>query len=214
MTRLVLYIGDKNLSSWSLRPWLAMKQTGIPFKEEMIRLDRPESKGALRKQSPSGLVPCLVDDDVKVWESLAILEYLADSFPEKNLWPSDRAARAHARAISAEMHAGFSALRTVWPMNYSRTGLRHLTSGGVDRDISRILTIWTQALERFSGSGEFLYGDFSIADAMYAPVVSRFMTYGPIDAPPAAARYMDMMFSLPAMREWGEGAAAEAGEQQ
>lgn len=209
MSEITLYIGDKNLSSWSLRPWLVLRQAGIPFTEKMIRFGRPETRAEMLEQSPSGLVPCLVDGDIRVWDSLAIAEYLADRFPEKRLWPEDRAARAEARAISAEMHSGFSALRTVWPMNFARDGMRHIRPDAVRRDIARIADIWTGARTRHGAGGPFLFGRFSIADAMYAPVVSRFVTYGPVELPAAAAAWRDMMFALPAMKEWGEGAKAE-----
>jgi len=211
---ITLHIGDKNLSSWSLRPWLILKQAGIPFTENMIRFGRPETRAEMLRRSPTGLVPCLVDGEVSVWDSLAIAEYLAESFPEKGLWPSERPARAEARAISAEMHSGFSALRTVWPMNFARQGMRHIQPDAVRADIARIAEIWEGARrrwgERDQSGGPFLFGRFSIADAMYAPVVSRFVTYGPVKLPPRAAAWRDMMFALPAMREWGEGAATEA----
>lgn len=209
MSDITLYIGDKNLSSWSLRPWLVLKQAGIPFTEEMIRFSRPETHADILKHSPTGLVPCLVDGDIRVWDSLAIAEYLADRFPEKHLWPQDRAARAEARAISAEMHSGFSALRTVWPMNFARADMRHIRPDAVRRDIARIADVWTGARQRHGAGGPFLFGAFSIADAMYAPVVSRFVTYGPVELPAAAAAWRDMMAALPAMKEWGEGAKAE-----
>ncbi len=206
---LTLYIGDKNLSSWSLRPWLVLKQSGIPFTEKLIRFGRPETRSEMLAVSPTGLVPCLIDGETTVPDSLAIGEYLADSFPEKGLWPADKAARAEARAISAEMHSGFSNLRAVWPMNFSRRDMRHIRPDAVRADIARIAQLWTGARERFGAGGPFLYGRFSIADAMYAPVVSRFMTYGPVELSRPAAEWRDMMFALPAMREWGEGAAKE-----
>lgn len=206
---LTLYIGDKNLSSWSLRPWLMMKEAGIPFTEKMIRFGRPATRAEMLEVSPTGLVPSLSDGAISVWDSLAIGEYLAESFPEKRLWPNERAARAEARSISAEMHSGFSSLRTVWPMNFSRIGMRHIQPDAVRADIARIADIWRGARERHGASGPFLFGRFSIADAMFAPVVSRFMTYGPVDLPPLAAQWRDMMFALPAMREWGVAAAAE-----
>ena len=209
MSNLTLFIGDKNLSSWSLRPWLMLKQTGIPFTEKLIPLDKPETKGAILEKSPSGLVPCLVDGPAVVWDSLAIAEYLAETFPDAGLWPDDRIARAHARSSAAEMHSGFGELRKVWPMNFSRVGMRHLCPTGVRRDVERIAAIWMDARKRFGAGGPFLYGRFSIADAMYAPVISRFMTYGPVDLPAEAAQYRDMMCDLPAMQEWGEAAADE-----
>lgn len=208
MNGLVLYIGDKNLSSWSLRPWLAMTQAGIAFHERVIRLDRPESKSALADASPSSRVPCLLDDDLTIWDSLAICEYLAEKFPEKGLWPEARGARATARSVSAEMHSGFGALRALWPMNFAREGMRH-TTHGIDGDIARLAEIFESCRRDFGGDGPFLFGRFSIADAMFAPVVSRFVTYGPVALPPLAAQWRDMMWALPAMRQWGEGARAE-----
>ena len=212
-SQLTLVIGDKNTSSWSLRPWVALTHAGIEFTEENIALDKPSSRASLKAATPAGLVPCLKDGDLAVWESLAILEYLNDRFPEKQFWPSDMSARAHARAISAEMHAGFSNLRTVWPMLFTREGLRHTTTGGVRRDIDRIAALWTQAREHHGErlGGPFLYGAFSIADAMFAPVASRFHTYGPVDLPAPAQDWCTMMLNLPAMKAWGAGAAAEVG---
>ncbi len=209
MTGLTLTIGDKNLSSWSLRPWILMKQAGIPFTEKNIRLDQPETRKILADRSPSGLVPFLIHGDVKIWDSLAIAEYLNELFPEKRLWPADAGARAVARAVSAEMHSGFGALRTVWPMQFTRADLKHLTTGGVQRDIDRIAAIWAECRDRFGEGGPFLFGAFSIADAMYAPVVSRFITYGPLGLNAAAGAYVDTLRALPAMKEWGEGAKAE-----
>lgn len=211
MSALTLYIGDKNLSSWSLRPWLILKHAGIPFTEKMIRLGQPTTRSDILDKSPNGLVPCLVDGDVTVWDSLAIAEYLAEMFPEKNLWPQGKAARAEARAVSAEMHSGFASLRTVWPMVFSREGMRHIQPDAVRKDVARIVEIWSNAREKFGSQGPFLFGAFSIADAMYAPVVSRFVTYGPLDLPKPAAEWRDMMFALPAMKEWGAAAKAEVG---
>jgi len=208
MSALTLIIGDKNLSSWSLRPWLLMRRAGIPFAERTIRLDRPTTKAELADASPSSRVPCLLDDDLTVWDSLAICEYLAEKFPEKALWPSDVAARATARSVSAEMHSGFQGLRTLWPLHFAREGMRH-TTHGIEDEIARIIEIWETCRRDFGAAGPFLFGRFSIADAMYAPVVSRFVTYGPISMPPASSAWRDLMWSLPAMREWGEGAKAE-----
>lgn len=210
MTHRTLVIGDKNISSWSLRPWLIMKQAGIPFAEEIIPLDMPETKAAILAKSPSGFVPCLIDGEFAIWDSLAIAEYLAETFPEKRLWPEDKRARAHARSISAEMHSGFADLRREWSMRFSEIGKRQAPSPAVQKCIDRIGAIWAQARKEFGAAGPFLYGRFSIADAMYAPVVSRFMTYGPVELPAEAAAWRDMMFGLPAMKEWGEGAAKEA----
>ncbi|MAW80866.1 MAG: glutathione S-transferase [Parvularcula sp.] len=209
MSDLVLGIGDKNLSSWSLRPWLLLTEAGIPFTEENIRLDRPETREVLREKSPSGLVPYLIHGDVNIWDSLAIMEYVSELFPEKELWPADREARALARSIAAEMHSGFSALRAVWPMMFTRKDMQHTTQSGVSRDIDRINDLWTLCRKTYGAGGEFLFGQFSIADAMYAPVVSRFVTYGPVKLSPEAETYRDMMFALPAMKKWGDGAQAE-----
>ena len=211
MTELTLIIGDKNLSSWSLRPWLVMKHAGIAFTERLVRLDRPETKAELADLSPSLKVPCLLDRELTVWDSLAICEYLAEIFPEKKLWPSDRAARATARAVSAEMHSGFQNMRLLWPMHFARANLRH-TTHGIQDDIARIAEIWEMCRRDFGNGGDFLFGDFSIADAMYAPVVSRFVTYGPINLPARAARWLKTIWALPAMKEWGEGAKAEQEE--
>lgn len=205
---LSLVIGDKNLSSWSLRPWLMMKASGIAFTERLIRLDRPETKSEIARYSPSGRVPCLIDDDTAVWDSLSIAEYLAEKFPEKHLWPEAPKKRAIARSVSAEMHSGFQALRSFWPMNFSREGMGHMTYGA-GGDIARIAEIWETCRRDFGAGGPFLFGRFSIADAMYAPVVSRFQTYGPVNLPPLADAWRATMWSLPAMREWGDGARAE-----
>ena len=209
MTDLTLTIGDKNLSSWSFRPWFLMVQAGVPFAEENIRLDRPDSRGILKEKSPSGLVPFLTHGKTQIWDSLAIMEYVADLFPEKNLWPEDAAARGLARALSAEMHSGFSNLRTVWPMHFLREGLSHLTSGGVAKDITRIDELWTQCRERYGGGGDFLFGAFSIADAMYAPVVSRFFTYGPVEVSAISAAYMETIRGTDTWKKWRDGAEVE-----
>ncbi len=209
MTDLTLYIGDKNLSSWSLRPWLVLTQAGIAFTEKSIVLDQPTSRTDILAKSPSGLVPCLVHGETVVWDSLAIAEYLAETFPEKQLWPAENAARARARSISAEMHSGFAELRKVWPMNFTRSAMRHLQPPGVKKDVERISEIWSNARKRFGAGGPFLFGRFSIADAMYAPVASRFATYGPVSLPAEADAYLKMILALPAMKAWGDGAAAE-----
>ncbi len=209
MTDLTLTIGDKNLSSWSFRPWFAMTEASVPFTEENIRLDRPESRDILKEKSPSGLVPFLTHGSTQIWDSLAIVEYVADLFPEKRLWPEDAAARGLARAISAEMHSGFSNLRTVWPMYFLREGISHLSSGGVAKDIARIDELWTLCRERYGDGGDFLFGAFSIADAMYAPVVSRFFTYGPVKVSATSAAYMETIRGTGAWKKWRDGAKAE-----
>ncbi|MHA7870772.1 MAG: glutathione S-transferase family protein [Hyphococcus sp.] len=221
MTEFTLTIGDKNLSSWSLRAWLVLKQAGIPFAEDAVKLDQPETRAILAEKTPSGLVPCLTHRTdasvIQIWDSLAIAEYINDCFPEKQLWPAEPPARAMARSVAAEMHSGFSTLRALWPMQFIRKNMRHLTAGGVEKDILRINRIWTECRIRFGESAEedagFLFGAFSIADAMYAPVVSRFVTYGPVAGlSPQAAAYCDLIFDLPAMREWGDGAALETSD--
>lgn len=217
MTDLTLTIGDKNLSSWSFRPWFAMTQAGIPFTEDNIRLDRPESRGVLKEKSPSGLVPFLTHGEIQVWDSLAIMEYVADLFPEKALWPADPGARAIARAVCAEMHSGFSALRSVWPMMFLRELAHHTTQAGVARDIARIDTLWTmcrtqygeKSEEKSETGGAFLFGDFSIADAMFAPVVSRFFTYGPVKVSAASTAYMEAIRASDAWTKWRAGAETE-----
>ncbi len=214
MTDLTLTIGDKNLSSWSFRPWFLMTQAGVPFAEENIALDRPETRSVLKEKSPSGLVPFLTHGDLQIWDSLAIMEYVADLFPEKRLWPEEAGARAVARAVSAEMHSGFSALRTVWPMMVLRTHPHHTTQAGVARDITRIDQLWTQCRRQYGekspAGGDFLFGQFSIADAMYAPVVSRFFTYGPVDVSAESAAYMETIRATDAWKKWRAGAEAEA----
>jgi glutathione S-transferase len=203
-----LVIGNKNYSSWSLRPWLAMRAAGIAFEEMVIPLDEPETKALILDHSPAGKVPILVDGPVTVWESLAILEYIAEAYPESRLWPEDRAARAHARAISAEMHAGFGALRDACPMNLRKRFACRDRGGQVARDVERIQAMWLDCRQRFGADGPFLFGTFSAADAMYAPVVSRFHTYSiPVDG--VVQAYMGAVMGLPAFNEWRRAALAE-----
>ena len=207
MTGLRLVIGNKNYSSWSMRPWLALRASNIPFEETFI----PLYTGAPDKQrildiSPAGKVPILVDGDVTVWDSLAIIEYLAEKFPDKKLWPEDRAARARARAISAEMHSGFAALRNECGMNLHRPIGAVALSAEAQGNVARVQEIWTECLSRYGGP--FLFGAFSGADAMYGPVVHRFRTYA-IGVTPVAARYMEAMQGLPAFQEWTRDGLAE-----
>ncbi len=208
MDALTLIIGNKNYSSWSLRPWLVLKQAGIPFREIRIPLYIPESKAEILKYSPSGKVPALIDGDVAVWESLAICEYFADRFPEKRLWPADIKARALARAVSTEMHAGFGALRQHMSMNCRK----HLPGKGrtpeVLKDIERIRTIWNDCRARFGKHGVFLFGHFTVADAMYAPVALRFMTYA-VELDSVCSAYANAITSLPAVQQWLGDAEAE-----
>lgn len=209
MSELTLIIGDKNLSSWSLRPWLALTQAGIPFAEKIIRLNQPGTAAELGSKTPAGLVPCLKHGDLVIWDSLAILEYAAETFPAAALWPRDTARRAHARSVSAEMHSGFSELRKTWPMNFTARKVDRPATDGAKRDIARIIAVWEDCRARYAALGPFLFGAFSIADAMYAPVVSRFMTYGPVAMPAAAQAWSQMLFALPAMQDWAAGAEAE-----
>lgn len=208
-----LVIGDKSFSSWSLRPWLAMKHCGIPFAEERIRLRQPDSKAEILRHTPAGKVPALKTKTGLVWESLAILEYLAERHPEHRLWPQDGEARAVARSIAAEMHAGFAALRHEMSMDLLGRLPSPPMSTGLEADIRRIAAIWKQTRARFGKGGPFLFGAFSNADAMYAPVATRFRTYG-VDLASfgdngTAAAYAAQILALPAMEEWTEGAVAE-----
>ena len=195
-----LVIGNKNYSSWSLRPWIAMRHFAIAFEEIRIPLDRPETGKRIREFNPAGKVPCLVDGGVTVWDSLAILEYLAETQP--GLWPADRALRARARSIAAEMHSGFAALRSAMPMNVRNRFPGKGRSPEVDADIRRISEIFESALK------PFLFGSFCAADAMFAPVVLRLRTYEP-PLSAASRAYTDAMLALPAMREWIAGAERE-----
>jgi glutathione S-transferase len=203
-----LVIGNKNYSSWSFRPWIAMKVAGIAFEEQLISLDAKDFKERVTKISGTGKVPALVDGDVHVWESLAILEYLAEKFPHTRLWPADAQARAPARAVAAEMHAGFVPLRRDLPMNMWRPVKRHELTPEVQANVRRIDAMWTDCRKRFGAGGSFLFGAFGAADAMYAPVVSRFHTYG-VAVGPAAQAYMDAMMALPAWAEWRAAALRE-----
>ena len=201
MANLTIVLGSKNYSSWSLRAWLALEQTGAPFEEVVILLDRPETKAEIARHSPSGRVPALRDGEVVVWDSLAIAEYLAERFPDAGLWPSDPQARAIARAVSAEMHSGFSALRQNMPMNMRASAPGRGRAPGVDEDLARIFAIWRECRGRFGAGGPFLFGRRSIADAMYAPVVSRLTTYG-VALDETAAAYSRAIWELPAMQRW------------
>jgi glutathione S-transferase len=211
LVALKLIIGNKNYSSWSFRPWIAMKAMQIPFEEELVPLFTPEFRSRLNAVSGTGKVPTLIDGDVKVWESLAILEYLADKFPAKNLWPADAAARAHARAISAEMLAGFVPLRKACPMNMWRPVIKREYAADVMANVARIDAMWSDCRKRFGQGGKFLFGTFGAADAMYAPVVSRFHTYG-LEVSPASRAYMDAVMALPAWAEWKSAAVKEPWE--
>jgi glutathione S-transferase len=203
-----LVIGNKNYSSWSLRPWIAMKQIGLSFEEIIIPMVLPTTKAEMLKYAPTGQVPILIDGEITVFETIAILEYLNDRFPEAGLWPKAIEARAHARAISAEMHAGFGALRRDCPMNMRRPVRKHIVSPEAQKHVARINAIWTDARTRFGKDGDFLFGTFTNADAMFAPIVNRFHVY---DLPRSntAQSYMDAMMALPAWQAWEEASRAE-----
>jgi glutathione S-transferase len=205
---LALTIGNKNYSSWSMRPWIAMKVAGIAFAETVISLDAAEFKPTLLRLSPVGKVPVLSDGDVHVWESLAILEYLAEKFPAAKLWPTDAKARAHARAIANEMHAGFVPLRRHCPMNFWRPVKKRELAPDVAANVSRIDEMWSHCRAAFGSGGSFLFGAFTAADAMYAPVVSRFSTYA-VDVSAPSRAYMDAVMGLPAWSEWRAAALKE-----
>jgi glutathione S-transferase len=205
---LCLIIGNKNYSSWSFRPWLAMKVAGIAFEETLLPLDAPDFKARLAAFGGAGKVPLLVDGEIRVWESLAVLEYLAEKFPGAGLWPREPAARARARAIAAEMHSGFSSLRSQLPMNIRRPVIRRALDADAAADVARIEAIWTESRNRFGSGGPFLYGTFGAADAMYAPVASRFHTYA-VEVGAVARAYMAALMKLPAWMEWREAALRE-----
>lgn len=206
---LKLVIGNKNYSSWSMRPWLAARASNIPFDEVFIPLYTGDAdKQRILSFTRSGKVPVLLDGDVTVWDSLAIIEYLAERFPEARLWPQDTARRAHARSISAEMHSGFAALRNECGMNLHRPVQAIALSNEARSDIARVQQIWSECRERYGTFGPFLFGAFSGADAMFAPVVHRFRTYAVAVAPDVQA-YMDTMMLLPAFQEWTRAALAE-----
>jgi glutathione S-transferase len=202
MRPLTLVIGNRNYSSWSMRPWFALKAAGIPFDEVVVPLFEPGYKEAIAAHSPSARVPCLIDGDVVVWESLAILEYLAEEFPEAHLWPEDTKARAVARAAAAEMHAGFQTLRAALPMNLRARFPGHGQTPEVMANVARIETIWDQCQGASGQTGPFLFGaNPNAVDAMFAPVVTRFRTYA-IPLSPKAQAYVDAILATPAMAEW------------
>lgn len=208
MSDMKLIITNKNYSSWSLRPWLVMRHTGIQFEEELVPLDTPEFKIWADEMSLNRCVPVLLHGERTIWDSLAIIEYLAELFPEKNIWPEDAGARAYARSVVAEMHSGFTALRGEMPMNIrsDQKGLSY--SDDTAANIARIFEIWQACRDRFGAGGDFLFGDFSAADAFYAPIIWRFRTYG-VEAPGSLADYTKAMIALPAMQEWKAAGEAE-----
>lgn len=201
MNDLVLVIGNRNYSSWSLRPWLVLRMAGISFREVRIPLYDPATVAELTTWSPSGRVPVLQDGDLKIWDSLAICEYLAEQFPACRLWPETRQARAIARSVSAEMHSGFTHLRSAMSMNIRSRYPDQGRTPDCLRDIRRILEIWNDCRTRFGAGGAFLFGSFSIADAMFAPVALRFQTYE-YELDGCARDYAETLLALPALREW------------
>ena len=211
MTDLTLVIGNRNYSSWSLRPWLALKKTGRPFREEQILLRQANTRDTILRHSGAGRVPVLHHGAITVWESLAICEYVAELFTDAGLWPADPAARAHARAISTEMHSGFGSLRDNMPMDLIRDRSAESRAHLVQDEIARVATIWGEARQRWgaTGGGPFLYGAFTNADAMYAPMASRFRTYG-VAPDDTCARYVEAVTSFAAFKEWEAAARQES----
>ena len=205
MLRLV--IGNKNYSSWSLRPWVLLKQFGVPFVETRLPLDTPEFREQVQRLSPTGRVPVLHDGDRVVWDSLAICEYVNETFLDGRGWPTDPGRRALARCAAAEMHSGFAALRAQLPMNCRRAPNAYRWKADADADIQRVLSLWRE-LRRHAGDGPFLLGQFGIVDAMYAPVAIRFRGYG-VALDDSARGFSEALFALPAMREWQAAAEAE-----
>ena len=200
MAKLVLVIGDYNLSSWSLRPWFTLKLLGVPFEAVSIRLRQPDTKTRILRHSPAGRVPILKDGDITVWDSLAIQEYLAEKFPDARLWPAERAARALARSAAAEMHSGFAALRNDLPMECHGAQTRQ-PGADAKADIARVCQLWQDCRRPHGKDGPFLFGRPGIADAMYAPVTVRFRTFG-VASDTVSAAYCDAVLATPARREW------------
>ena len=207
---LKLVIGNKNYSSWSMRPWLALRASGIAFEEIFIPLytDNPDDKQRILSFARSGKVPILIDGDITVWDSLSIIEYVAERFPQAKLWPADRAERAHARSISAEMHSGFLPLRNECGMNLHRPVGAIVLSEDARANVARVQQIWTECRTRYGKRGPFLFGAFSAADAMYAPVVHRFRTYA-VAVSLEVKTYMETMMAFPAFKEWTDAGLAE-----
>jgi glutathione S-transferase len=207
---LKLVIGNKNYSSWSMRPWLALRACNIPFEEVFVPLytDDKADKERILSFSPAGKVPILIDGDVAVWDSLSIIEYVAERFPDAGLWPKDVAERAQARSVCAEMHSGFMALRNACPMNVHRPVRPVELSDETRANVARIEDIWRDCRSRYAGRGPFLFGGFTAADAMFAPVVYRFRTFA-IAVRPETQAYMDTMTALPAFAEWTRDGLAE-----
>jgi glutathione S-transferase len=205
---LTLVLANKAYSSWSMRPWLVLKHFAIPFEDVVIPMGRPETRGEMLAHAPTGKCPSLRDGTISVWDSLAIIEYLAETYPVFPIWPRGTEARAHARSLSAEMHSGFTALRSECPMNIRRPRRAINVSDGVLADVKRIDEAFTDARTRFGGAGAFLFGEFSAVDAMFAPVVNRFDTYD-LPVSDVSRAYMSAVKALPAWQEWERDARAE-----
>jgi glutathione S-transferase len=207
MSAWTLVIGNKNYSSWSLRPWLALRHLGLEFTEMRLPLDTDEFRSRIASLSPSARVPALITDELTVWDSLAICEYAADVAGRG--WPAARAARAIARAVSAEMHSGFAALRAAWPMNVRAVGRRVAANAAAAADLARIDRLWLDCRRRFGASGPWLFGDYSVADAMFAPVACRIRSYGVSGLSGESARYVATALADPPLADWAAAAAAE-----
>ena len=204
-----IVIGNKNYSSWSFRGWLTVRATGAAFEEILIPLDTEEWTATIGKFSPSGRVPVLIDGETTIWDTMAIVESLAERHPEAALWPHDGEARAHARSSSAEMHSGFMALRSAMPMNFRRPVQVLPLTEDVAKDVARISALWGDARDGFGHEGPYLYGDWSAADIMFAPVVSRFRTYG-VEVAPQLATYMEAVEAHPHYTEWRDAGLEES----
>lgn len=205
---MILAIGNKNYSSWSMRPWVLLREAGIAFEEKLLKFTDDGKPGGVDAFSPSRKVPVLIVEGEPVWDSLSICETVAERFPDKQLWPAEAKARAIGRSICAEMHAGFQALRSQMPMNIRSRHPGKGRSPESQRDIDRIVAIWTECRNRFGEGGELLFGRFTVADAYYAPVVTRFQTYA-VSLPPIAQAYCDAVLALLSVREWMDGARRE-----
>ena len=208
MSELTLVIGNRNYSSWSMRAWLPLAATGVEFNEVVIPLGRADTADRIRRLSPNGLVPALHDGELVISDSLAIGEYLAEQFPEAGLWPEDKAARAVARSVCADMHSGFTAVRSNMPMNVRASYPGAGRGPGVETEVDHIVSIWERCRRDFGSDGRLLFGGFTLADAFYAPIVSRFRTYG-VETGGVAAAYMDAVWHLPSVIDWVSKANAE-----
>jgi glutathione S-transferase len=208
VSRPTLVIANKNYSSWSMRPWVLLRTLGIEFDEVQLKFGSDAHRDGIARWSPTGLVPVLWLDGEPVWDTLAIAETVAERWPERQAWPADARTRAVARSVCAEMHSGFRALRGAMPMNIRGAYPGKGMNPEVRKDVDRIVAIWTSCRERFGQGGDLLFGGFSIADAYYAPVVTRFVTYA-VELPPTARRYADAVLALPAVREWSAAGRTE-----